>query len=110
VIGGRYGILPTTAGMSGAMFPVSDNPHVRGRYRDFGTAKREADRQRAMVVDLTHGMQVVYTSPGAAEAFQTGRSGPIGRALNRVDRTVDELESKTHGRGTGYRANRGGGW
>jgi hypothetical protein len=92
VIGGRFGILPTHAGMSGQMFTVAHHPMVRGRYRDFKEAKRHADRLHAMVYDLTAN-RVVYTSDGAEEAFQTGRAGPIGRMLNRADRKVDELES-----------------
>jgi hypothetical protein len=107
---GKYGILKTHAGPAGAEFTVSNNPMIKGRYRTLPEAKRHADRLHAMVVDLTKGNAVVYTSSGAEEAFQTGRAGPVGRLLNRADRKVDELEAKTHGRGTGYRANRGGGW
>jgi hypothetical protein len=105
MIAGRYGILPTHASMSGEMFTVAHHPMVRGRYRDFKQAKREADRLYAMVYDLVD-CRVVYTSDGAEEAFQTGRAGPIGRMRNRIDKAVDRAEAKTHGRGTGYRAPR----
>jgi len=96
------------AGMSGRCSP-SHHPHVLGRYCDIEVARRGADRLYAMVYDLTAN-RIVYWSPGAQEALDIGRAAPIGRALNRADRTVDELESKTHGRGTAYRDSRGGGW
>jgi hypothetical protein len=111
MIGGRFGVMKTHAGPAGDWFPASSNVNVKGRYRDIKAARREADRLHGMVVDLADGGNtIIYWSPGAQQAFATGRAGPVGRMLNRADRVVDQLESKTHGRGVGYRANRGGGW
>jgi hypothetical protein len=44
------------------------------RYRRFADARERADRIGGIVVDLTQADEPIYWSPGAQQAFTTGRA------------------------------------
>ena len=63
MIGGRFAVRSVVASF-----------RSERRYRRFEDARARADETDGYVVDLTAAERTVYSSPGAQEAFETGRA------------------------------------